>query len=40
VTVDTIYREIDRDASPPNVVELFSRILQLETRYAAARAAR
>jgi cyclase len=38
VTVDTIYREIDRDAAPPNVVELLNRVMQLEKRYAPGRA--
>ena len=37
VTVETIYREIDADRSPRNLMELFSRMMQLETRYAAAR---
>jgi glyoxylase-like metal-dependent hydrolase (beta-lactamase superfamily II) len=37
VTVDTIYREINQDASAPNVIELFGRILELENRYAAER---
>lgn len=38
VTVDTIYREIESDTSPRNLIELFGRILALEKRYAAARA--
>jgi len=38
VTVDTVYREIENDTSPRNPIELFGRILQLEKRYAAARA--
>src|SRR5208282_6048426 len=38
VTVETIYRELDADSSPRNPMELFSRIMRLETRYAAARA--
>ena len=37
VTVETIYREIDADHSPRNLMELFSRMMQLEARYAAAR---
>jgi cyclase len=37
VTVDTIYREINGDSSPRNVVELFGRMAELERRYAAAR---
>jgi glyoxylase-like metal-dependent hydrolase (beta-lactamase superfamily II) len=36
VTVDTIYREINGDSSPRNVVELFGRMAELERRYAAA----
>ena len=38
VTVETIYREIDADTSPRNLMELFSRMMQLEARYAATRA--
>jgi glyoxylase-like metal-dependent hydrolase (beta-lactamase superfamily II) len=33
VTVDTIYREIDKDAPPRNVMTLFDRMAQLEERY-------
>nr|WP_176392359.1 MBL fold metallo-hydrolase [Sphingomonas sp. CDS-1] len=35
VTVGTIFREIDQDASPPNLVEYFERIQQLDKKYAA-----
>jgi cyclase len=35
VTVDTIYREIDADSTPRNLMDLFGRIVQLEHRYAA-----
>ena len=38
VTVETIYREIDADNSPRNLMELFNRMMQLEVRYEAARA--
>ncbi len=34
VTVDTIFREIDKDTSPPNLVEVFGRIQQLDKKYA------
>ena len=37
VTVDTIYREIDADTSPRNLMELFSRMMRLETSRVAAR---
>ena len=37
MTVDTVYRELNQDASPPNVIELFTRIQALEKRYAAER---
>ncbi|MGH7804361.1 MAG: MBL fold metallo-hydrolase [Candidatus Binatia bacterium] len=36
VTVDTIYREIEADESPRDVVELFGRMVRLEARFAAA----
>lgn len=35
VTVDTIYREINADTSPRNIVELFSRMGQLDKRFCA-----
>jgi len=37
VTVDTIYRELDADASHRDLIDLFTRILKLERRYAATR---
>lgn len=36
VTVDTLYREINDDDSPRNVIEMFGRIMQLERRYGHA----
>ncbi len=39
VTVDTVYREIAADTSPRNLVELFTRIMDLESRYARERGA-
>jgi cyclase len=36
VTVDTIYREIEGDESPRDVVELFGRMVRLEHRFAGA----
>ena len=39
VTVDTIYREIDGGGEHRNLVELFTRIMNLERRYAAERGA-
>ncbi|MGO9450135.1 MAG: MBL fold metallo-hydrolase [Candidatus Binataceae bacterium] len=38
VTVDTIYREINVDKSHRKTLELFTHMMQLENRYAAARA--
>lgn len=36
VTVDTIYREIDNDTSPRNVLQLFTRMAELDKRFCAA----
>jgi cyclase len=36
VTVDTIYREIEADDSPRDVIELFTRMVRLEPRFADA----
>jgi len=36
VTVDTIFREINDDRSPRNIMELFGRMAQLQRRYARA----
>ena len=38
VTVDTIYRELNADTSHRNMAELFGRMMQLDKRYAAAKA--
>lgn len=35
VTVGTIFREIDSDISPPNLIEVFGRIQQLDKKHAA-----
>lgn len=35
-TVGTIFREIDKDTSPPNLVEYFGRIQQLDKKYAGS----
>ncbi len=37
VTVETIYRELNADTSRRNLMELFSRMMRLENRYAAER---
>jgi hypothetical protein len=36
VTVDTIFREINDDHSPRNIMELFGRMADLQRRYADA----
>ena len=36
VTVDTVYREIEGDDSPRDVVELFGRMVRIERRFAGA----
>jgi glyoxylase-like metal-dependent hydrolase (beta-lactamase superfamily II) len=36
VTVDTVYREIEGDQSPRDIVELFRRMVRLESRFSGA----
>lgn len=36
VTVDTVYREIDNDTSPRNVIEMFRRMAELDRRFCAS----
>jgi hypothetical protein len=36
VTVDTVYREIESDQSARDIVELFSRMVRLESRFPSA----